>query len=227
MSDQNRFFVYEHIRNDTNSVFYVGKGTGYRATIANHHHRSKWWLRIVSKAGGFEARYVCRNVSEELAFLVEIERIDQMRRIGVETCNLTDGGDGTSGWVKSAAWREKVGRAHKGKIVSADVRKKISDSVKASGYTPSAEARAKMSAAHKGNKYTLGMKHSEETRAKMSASHKGNSYNLGKKASEETKAKMSASMTGRKQAIIECPHCGTRGGNALRRWHFDACKKAK
>lgn len=44
----------------------------------------------------------------------------------------------------------------------------------------------------------------------------------------EHKEKQRISMTGHKFTIIQCPHCGTIGGEtAMRRWHFDKCKRGK
>ena len=93
------FYVYEHTRNDTGEVFYVGKGSGKRLNIGKSGggKRNPYWKNIVAKAGGFEARKIVDNVDNELANLAEIERIDQLRRLGYKLANITDGGDGTTG----------------------------------------------------------------------------------------------------------------------------------
>lgn len=88
------FYVYEHIRPDTGMVFYVGKGSGWRAGITQH--RNPYWKNVVAKAGGFNVRKIVENVDEELAFLSEQERIDQLKRLGVKLTNLTEGGEGSS-----------------------------------------------------------------------------------------------------------------------------------
>lgn len=224
---ENRFYVYEHLRSDTGAVFYVGKGTGNRCSVRSHHHRNEFWQRVEKKAGGFCVRMVAKDVDEELAFLVEQERISQLRESGICLCNMTDGGDGTSGWVKTQEWRQKVGAKHKGKIISDDVRAKISASVKASGYCHSPETRKKISDANKGRQNTLGFKHSEETKQKMSVAHKGSKSRLGQTRSQEEKAKQSAAMKGKAQAMLTCPHCQKTGGNAMKRWHFDNCQESK
>lgn len=223
---ENRFFVYEHLRRDTGAVFYVGKGSGYRASNASPHHRSVWWQQIVASALGFDVRYVTKDIDEELAFLIEIERIDQQRRLGASLCNLTDGGDGTSGWIKTPEWREKVGRAHRGKTISQEVRAKISQSVRAYGYVHSTEAKARMSKSRLGMLPTLGLVHSIETRQKMSNSHIGNKSRTGQVRSATERAKASAALKGKKKSILQCPYCGkTGGGGAMHLWHFDACKQ--
>jgi hypothetical protein len=222
---ENRFYVYEHLRLDTGAVFYVGKGTGKRCTVKSHHHRNEFWQRTERKAGGFCVRMVASDLDEELAFLIEQERISQLRAIGIKICNMTDGGDGVSGLIRTPEWRRKIGDKHKGKVVSKETRAKISASVKASGYAPSQEVRQKISDTHKGHQRALGLKHSEETKFKMSHAHKGNKSRLGQLRSADEKAKQSASMQGRPQAIFTCPHCEKNGGNAMKRWHFDNCKE--
>ena len=222
----NRFYVYEHLRADSGDVFYVGKGTGKRCYIKGKAHRNAFWQRVVEKAGGFNVRIVADGLSEDLAFLVEIERIDQLRAMGVRLCNLTDGGDVVSGWVRTPEWKEKVGKAHRGKIISQEVREKISRSVRATGYRHPNEVRERMSEKRLGNKNRLGQKQSEEEKLKRSKSLLGNKSRSGQKRSEHERKLVSEAMKGRKQSLLVCPHCGKSGGNAMRRWHFNSCPKA-
>lgn len=67
----------------------------------------------------------------------------------------------------------------KGKILSAETRRKISDSHK--GKILSEETKRKLSEANKGNTYHKGKKHSEESLRKMSDSHKGHPPTKGSK----------------------------------------------
>jgi hypothetical protein len=90
------FYVYEHIRLDTNAVFYVGKGKGRRCFEARR--RNQHWKRVVSKAGGFDVRIVIEGIDEELAFLAEQELIAKLKMQGTSLTNLTDGGEGASGY---------------------------------------------------------------------------------------------------------------------------------
>ena len=91
------FYVYEHIRLDTNAVFYVGKGKGRRCFEARR--RNQHWKRVVSKAGGFDVRVIIGGIDEELAFLAEQELISKLKAQGVVLANLTDGGEGVSGYT--------------------------------------------------------------------------------------------------------------------------------
>jgi hypothetical protein len=89
------FYVYEHIRPDTGTVFYVGKGSKKRAYTK--FRNNPYWNNVVNKVKSFQVRFVAINLDEELALLVEKERIDQLRKLGYTLTNLTDGGGGASG----------------------------------------------------------------------------------------------------------------------------------
>lgn len=96
------FYVYEHSRNDTNAIFYVGKGKEYRANSAKD--RNQHWHNVVNKAGGFSVRFVVKDVDEELAYLCEQERIDQLKRLGASLVNLTVGGEGAGAGENHHMW---------------------------------------------------------------------------------------------------------------------------
>ena len=230
------FYTYEHTRNDTGAVFYVGKGRGRRAEAT--YNRNIYWKRIVAKAGGFSVRMVAEHVDEDFAFLVEMERIDQLRRLGVGLCNMTDGGEGTSGFFPSEETRKRMSAARSGerhpqfgKPKSEETKRKLR--LASTGKTLSAESRAKISAAILGRKESVetrmkksialsgrvGVKPSEETRLKMSAASKG------KPKSEQMRQRLGDARRGKAQPVVECPHCHELGGvSNMKRWHFDNCK---
>ena len=165
-------YIYEHIRPDTNAVFYVGKGTEKR--MHSKHRRNAYWNNIVRKAGGFVVREVVSHTDEELVFLAEQERIDQLKRLGVKLSNMTDGGEGPSGYRHTEETKRliadlQMGEKHwaYGKQVS-DVerarlsqiakrkhtdehRKKVSEAGK--GRVNSPEHRLKISQAKQGGKH--------------------------------------------------------------------------
>ncbi len=108
------FYVYEHIRLDTNTVFYVGKGCGSR--VRSKDKRNNHWKSIVNKAG-YEGRLIAESNDEELVFLAEQERIDQLRRLGINLANKTDGGcGGTKGYHHTDDAKRKISEKVKGKV---------------------------------------------------------------------------------------------------------------
>lgn len=172
------FYVYVHRRADTGATFYVGKGSGGR--IRCKQGRNPYWLRVAQKAGGYLAEKVIRDVDEELAHLVEAELIDQLRRCGLRLTNMTDGGEGMSGYRRSSESIERGASKMRGRPNT-----KAAEALR--GRPKSAEHRAKMSAARKGKKATA------ETRAKLSAANKGRLSPLrGTHISEEHRAKIRA-----------------------------------
>lgn len=114
---KNDYYVYEHIRLDNNSCFYVGKGRGKRAWTKsrNEHHD-----RIVKKYG-MKVNIIKDNLTEKEAFDLEKEIISNyisqgygidiigMRNFDNEKSltNCTLGGDGNNGAVHSEEWRRK------------------------------------------------------------------------------------------------------------------------
>ncbi|MEI6842628.1 MAG: NUMOD3 domain-containing DNA-binding protein [Methanomicrobiales archaeon] len=94
--------------------------------------------------------------------------------------------------------KRKIGEAQKGKTVSQETRRKISDAIKGKnnpmfGKSPSVETRRKMSVARK-----LRAPPSDETRLRMSESKKGEKHPLfGKHPAEETIRKMSEAKKGK------------------------------
>jgi hypothetical protein len=207
------FYVYEHIRNDTNEIFYVGKGSGDRCykKIGRNQH----WHNIVNFAG-FNVRKIAEDISEESALAFEVERIKELREQGIPLVNYTDGGDGVSGYKHTDEARAKMSEKktgvklepfseeHKqkmskaamginnpmyGKEITDEHRARLVASAKAKEFTD--EHRANLSKAQ------IGRKVSEETRKKIGEAGKGRqSPNLGKKMSDEQKKKISESLKG-------------------------------
>jgi hypothetical protein len=122
------FYVYVHSRLSNGEPFYVGKGHSRRSHT--HKSRSAHWKNIVAKDGGFHANLIAKNMDEELAFLIEMEAIDKYRRVGVKLINLTNGGDGVSGY------RNPKGAHNKGKPCSEEMKARISATNKAKGLVP-------------------------------------------------------------------------------------------
>lgn len=102
------FYVYLHLTEDTNEVFYVGKGKGPRAYKLSG--RNKFWHNVVNKHG-FTVKIVEENLTEEQSILLEKKLINEYGRRNLGTgklVNLTDGGDGISGKIYTDAERYTV-----------------------------------------------------------------------------------------------------------------------
>lgn len=122
MIAENPFYIYRHIRPDTNEVFYIGKGfintKSHSIRYKETHGRSLWWNRVVSKNNGvFDAEiiYWCQSENDvnnkEREFIALYGRND----LGLGTLvNLTDGGDGVIGIIASQSTRDKLSKAFSG-----------------------------------------------------------------------------------------------------------------
>lgn len=187
------FYVYEHIRPDTGMVFYVGKGSKDRYKY--FHKRNKYWNKIVNKAGGFTVKKIIENVDEELALLAEVERINQLRKLGVKLANITDGGEGCVGLRHTQEAKAKIGIRHSQESYDRALQKRKAQ------YPFSAEHIKNMSLARQGNKNNMfGKTHSQEAREKIRQAR----FNAPK---------------------LTCPFCDKVGDSAnMTRWHFDRCK---
>lgn len=147
------YYVYKLLRPWNSIPCYIGKGRGPRSTYHNtvrSGHRNKHLASIYRKAGDVDlpVEIVASGLSENEAFALEIKLIAEIGRADQgkgPLANWTDGGEGTSGSKRSAAFCE-ANRA-RGRL-----RGPPQD-------TP--ETRAKISAALTGRKI------SDETRAKM------------------------------------------------------------
>ena len=190
------FYVYEHIRPDTNAIFYVGKGV--RSRLISKHDRNKYWNNVVNKVGSFKAIKIFEHDDEEFVFLVEIERIDQLKKLGVSLCNLTNGGEGTFGHKHTEESRKKIGVRHSQESYDKALEKRKAQ------YPFTPEHIKNLSLARQGDKnYMFGKTHSQEAREKIRQSR----VNAPR---------------------ITCPYCDKVGDSSnMKRWHFDRCKFKK
>ena len=190
--DESRiYYVYEHIRLDNNTCFYIGKGKNGRKDLPNRNptHDS------ICKEHGYKVVIIKKGLNEKEAFKLEEDLIRcYVFKMGYGICikghmnnnkfltNRTWGGEGTSGHKCSEETKEKMRESHKGI--------KCSD-----------ETRQKMSEARKGEKNGMwGKHHSKESKLKNSKSRKGKRTGeshpmYGKHYSEEHNKKISETMS--------------------------------
>jgi hypothetical protein len=86
--------VYLHIRNDNNSVFYVGMGSFKRAY--SKLGRNSWWNRIIKKTD-YSVFILYAKLNSVQAKIIESIYIEYCKKLGFKLCNLTNGGDGRFG----------------------------------------------------------------------------------------------------------------------------------
>lgn len=92
---KNEYYVYEWIRLDTNEPFYVGKGKGKRAFDFNNRNK---YFQCVIKNRDVAVVILEDNLTEDLAFEYEIFYIEEYFNMGYSLTNITQGGEGVSGW---------------------------------------------------------------------------------------------------------------------------------
>jgi hypothetical protein len=105
----NKFYTYAYLRKD-GTPYYIGKGKGYRA-----FHKKKREIKVPPVE---RILFLKRNLTEEEAFKHEIYLIAVLGRKDLGTGilrNVTDGGEGTSGWKAPKEWREKARQRQLGK----------------------------------------------------------------------------------------------------------------
>lgn len=113
------FYVYVHRRKSDGKVFYVGKGRQKRAWATSR--RSVHWQRVVQKHG-LSIQIIADSLNEVCAFSIERMVIAKYGRGNL--VNLTDGGEGTSGYVVTEDAREYLRLVNTGKVISDETRKK-------------------------------------------------------------------------------------------------------
>jgi len=101
-------YVYLH-KKDNGSIFYVGKGTGYRAWQKSN--RNDYWNRVKDKYG-LNVSIFKDNISDEYALKLEVELISAIGKNNLT--NLTNGGEGTNGFNHKEETKIKIGKSNRG-----------------------------------------------------------------------------------------------------------------
>lgn len=115
-----KFYVYVHRRATDKRVFYVGKGYAKRAWSKTG--RNKYWNNVANKHG-YIIEIVFSNLTELQAFDMEREFISHYGRENL--CNLTDGGEGSSGWIPSDEFKRNVSITQTGRKRSEETKNKL------------------------------------------------------------------------------------------------------
>jgi len=229
-------YVYQHVRLDTNEVFYVGIGKNKRR-VYSKSDRNKHWHHIVNKVG-YSTQIIFEEITWEEAIIKEKELIEYYGRKDKNSgtlVNMTDGGEGIPGFKHS---KESVS-----KIINSEgfKNRKLVQVCKGKTYEEfygeekAKEIKEKQSKAERPKPRT-GKDHHMfgKKRPEHSAKLKGRPNNkmkgllIGDKnpmRNKDTAKKVSLAKTGIPRPKLTCPHCGKIGGSGnMERWHFENCK---
>lgn len=175
---------------------YIGKVeyTSIPKRVAQHVFAAKqgksWpsseWVRALLATGVRPKAIVLSSGVGEGAGLEEIRLIAMYREIGAQLTNITDGGEGCTGWKATAVQKERNSARQRGRTLSVEHREAISRG--GMGKKASEQHKANISKALKGRVF------SDEWRKNISLSHAGRKYGP---MSEEQKEKISRAQKGR------------------------------
>jgi hypothetical protein len=154
MKSDNRFQLYRHIRPDTDTPFYIGIGNKRRA-IDFHTGRNAHWLNIYNlNNGNIEVETLLDNLTWEEVRQQEIWWIAFYGRSDLgkgPLCNLTDGGEGAYGRIKSAetitkfkASMSKREHPMKGKTHTPEARARIAEAGRTRVWTPEMKEKSRL-----------------------------------------------------------------------------------
>jgi hypothetical protein len=176
-------YVYRHIRKDLNVPFYIGIAKDIKRAYSKTH-RNIHWNNIIGKTD-YEVEILFDEIEYEYAKQKEIEFISLHKRKidGGTLCNITLGGDGVLGIKHTEEAKIKMSIPNIGKIISEEHRNTISKFHK--GKKVSEETKKKMSEAQLGEKnINWGKKASEETKEKMKESANRGENSLSSKLTD-------------------------------------------
>lgn len=199
------FYVYIYIDPRDNTPFYVGKGKGRRSLYhvriskSKLQHRESNRLKVnkirkILSLGLEPIVEIIPMETEELALQKEIDLIEKYGRIDNSTgslTNLTNGGEGQSGWIPDCTHRKRMSESTKGekngmykKEHTEETKEKIRN--KATGRKHKEDSKLKMSENRSGEKNGFfGKSHSEETLERISENRKGKYTGADNKSSKK------------------------------------------
>ncbi len=186
------FYAYVYFK-PNGSPFYIGKGSGRRATDLVRN-RNVIFKNIIAKYGDKVTLQIFPCDSEKESFIKERELIASFIKLGFDLANLTEGGEGPAGLRHSDKSRELMSKKRKGRKFTDDHKKAISIALTGRirpAFTPEWIEKIRIA--------SLNFRHTEEAKLEMSKRLIGNKLALGVKRgpmSDEQKLKISASKKG-------------------------------
>jgi len=192
-----QFYVYIHKKPD-GTPFYVGKGTGNRAY--QFSKRTQWHKNIVAKYGKNNIIVDIVNcLNESQAFDLEKIYIKQFKHDGVCLVNLTNGGEGHSGFKQTQQTKDKRAAKLK-KFYSTEEGHQVNERL---------------------NTHRIGRKNTEQTRLKMSNAAKG------KSKSKEHSINLSLARVGKPKSGSGIGLAGVNWVESQKCWKVVECFRGK
>lgn len=213
----NDYYVYIYWRLDTNTIFYVGKGSGRR--WKNLKKRNSHFMGIINKEDLLIATEIIKNnlteneafyweerVINELVFnygySIDIKGNDTVDKRYKHLVNQTWGGEGSSGIKVPQERKEKISNTLKGKMAKENNPMWKKSWKEGKTEEELEEIRLKrIENIPKGKKHwNYGRHHSEETKKKMSENRKGK--RLSKERREAMKGKRKGLKNNKTKSVI-------------------------
>ena len=216
-------YVYK-ITNTVNGKCYIGISVNEPEKDRIQKHLSGKGNRIIANAvkkygrDAFTYEVLEANVFDELLPDLEVAHIAKLNTIVPHGYNLTRGGDGAGSLSEQT--RQRISASLKGKPLSAETRRKMSEAHKGKKGKPhSAETRRKISEASKGKKRP---QRSEEHRRKLSEANRGKKFyvdstgdrSLRRKATRDLERESSDQIALAKSTYDAARDTGMNKGNA-------------
>ena len=207
-----REVVYGLLDPRNGDIRYVGRTNNPKGRLVAHHsspsardrtHCANWKRQMAADGVCCEMAILAKDLSPERARKEEQWWIAYGLRKGKwPLTNLTEGGEGTNGFVMPESAKAAIGASKRGIPRSEDTRAKLRIANLGTKHAPtSEEQKAKLRASNLGKKHNnganisaakTGKKCSEQGRANMSVARIGNTNRLGIPHTDEAKAQISA-----------------------------------
>ena len=165
-------YTIYRLTNTINGKVYIGVTNNFKKRMREHSYATNNYLisRAIRKYGwsNFTQEIILQSKDKDYAYrIAEAQFILEHNSTDADKgYNLTDGGQGTTGYIVAEETRAKQRAKKTGRTLTTDHKRKISESLE--GRTCSEETKAKLSDSLKGNKNFEGKTFSDEVKQLLS-----------------------------------------------------------